>query len=100
MGIRRVHAVALGLVLFLAAGPVAAERLTFAWPVPSTVTVTERAVRKGTTAVMRYQASLAATPDGKLSLRLANFEFVDEPGAKKKVDARTRKQMDAALKAV
>lgn len=67
--------------LFASAAFAAGPGLKFAWPVPSTVKVTETALKKGKTAKMRYDAELTRQESGKkLEMRIKNFEFVDLEG--------------------
>ncbi|WNG32352.1 hypothetical protein F0U61_01080 [Archangium violaceum] len=63
-----------------AEAPAAAPALRFAWPTPSRVTVTERALKKGKRAVMRYDAVLSARQGGGYELKLDNFQFLEMEG--------------------
>ncbi|WP_375767752.1 hypothetical protein NR798_39695 [Archangium gephyra] len=57
-----------------------ASALRFAWPVPSRVTVTERILKKGKRAVMRYDAVLSARKEGGYELKLDKFQFLEREG--------------------
>jgi hypothetical protein len=59
-----------------AAGP----ELRFAWPAPSRVTVTERILKKGKRAVVRYDAALSARRGGGYELKLDKFQFLEMEG--------------------
>src|SRR5688572_24297348 len=83
----------------LALASLLAEPLTFRWPVPAKVTVTEKVFKKGSGATLRYHVSLTRAPDGKrLTLRITNFDFV-EVGGRDPHDAAFRKQLAGALQA-
>jgi hypothetical protein len=82
------------LVLLFTAGPAlarpadppakaqapAVRTLRFAWPVPSRVTVTERVLKKGKSAVMRYDAVLSARQGGGYEVKIDQFEFLELDG--------------------
>jgi len=63
-----------------AAAPAAVPTLRFAWPTPSRVTVTERVVKKGKSAVMRYEAALSARQGGGYELKIDKFQFLELEG--------------------
>ncbi|HYO71285.1 MAG TPA: hypothetical protein VEU33_34920 [Archangium sp.] len=63
-----------------AAAPAPAPALRFAWPAPSRVTVTERTLKKGKRAVMRYDAVLTARKEGGHELKLDKFHFLERDG--------------------
>jgi hypothetical protein len=103
MQVRLAAAVAFGLFA-LAPARTRAEKLTFAWPVPAVVKVTEVATKQGdgaapTTVRMRYDVAVTKAADGeRLQVVLKNFEFLEVNG----MDARKpalRAQLGATLKA-
>jgi hypothetical protein len=63
-----------------AAAPSKAPELRFAWPVPSRVTVTERILKGGKRAVVRYDAVLSARQGGGYQLRTEGFQFLELDG--------------------
>jgi hypothetical protein len=54
--------------------------LRFAWPTPSRVTVTERVLKKGKSAVMRYDAVLSARQGGGYELKIDKLQFLELDG--------------------
>lgn len=63
-----------------APAPASAPALRFAWPTPSRVTVTERTLKKGKRAVMRYEAVLSARKEGGYELKLDKLQFLERDG--------------------
>lgn len=60
---------------------IAAPKLKFDWPVPSRVTVTESALKKGKTAKMRYDIVLDKQKEGKnLEVKFDKFELLEVSG--------------------
>lgn len=58
-----------------------AEEIKFAWPVPSTVTVTEETLKKGQTGKMRYDIVMSKEKGGNnYELNFKNFEFLELQG--------------------
>ncbi|HVG62120.1 MAG TPA: hypothetical protein VNA24_26385 [Hyalangium sp.] len=60
--------------------PASGPELRFAWPTPSRVTVTERILKKGKRAVVRYDAALSARQGGGYELKLDKFQFLEMEG--------------------
>ena len=57
--------------------------LVFAWPVPSRATVRDEAVKKGVSAVTRYDIALSkSSTEGEYLLELSDFEFLEMNGQK------------------
>ncbi len=54
--------------------------LRFGWGVPSRVRVTEKVLKEGERATLRYDAVLEQGTEGKLHLRLERFEFGELEG--------------------
>jgi hypothetical protein len=79
----------------LAARPALAERMTFRWPVPATVMVTDKVTRTESSATLRYQVTLTRHGDD-LAVRLGKFEFVEVDGRDAR-DPALRKQLRATL---
>ncbi|MFQ5504499.1 MAG: hypothetical protein ACE5F1_06835 [Planctomycetota bacterium] len=70
-----------------------AESFRFNWPVPSEVRVSEKAIKKGRHAEMRYSVRLLRDSDGKhLRVQLRDFEFIKLAGMDVK-DPRVRKAL-------
>jgi hypothetical protein len=87
----------LAILVVLAARPALAERMTFAWPVPAKVTVTDKVNQPDSSATLRYQVTLTRHGDGKeLAVHLGNFEFL-EVGGHDARDPALRKQLHGAL---
>jgi hypothetical protein len=63
-----------------AAAPAKVAMLRFAWPTPSRVTVTERVLKKGKSAVMRYDAVLSARQGGGYELKIDKLQFLELEG--------------------
>jgi hypothetical protein len=63
-----------------AAAPAKVATLRFAWPTPSRVTVTERVLKKGKSAMMRYDAALSARQGGGYELKIDKFQFLELEG--------------------
>ena len=86
-----------GAALLAPPGPASAQKLTFAWPVPGSVKVEERAVKDGVAMEMRYEVSVAPARDGKrLEVQLGKFAILRVNG----MDAREpamRKQLAGVL---
>jgi hypothetical protein len=57
-----------------------ATALTFAWPAPATVQVTERVLKKGRRGTLRYDLTIAREPDGGLLVTYKDFEFLELAG--------------------
>jgi len=84
------------LVMLVAARPALAERMTFQWPVPSTVVVTDKVTQQGSSSTLRYQVTLTRQGDGKLAVRMTKFEFLDVGGRDAR-DPALRKQLRGTL---
>lgn len=85
------------LVVLVVARPAAAERMTFQWPVPATVVVTDKVTQQGSSSTLRYQVTLTRQGDGKaLALRLGKFEFLEVDGRDAR-DPAIRKQLRGTL---
>jgi hypothetical protein len=83
----------------LAARPAAAEKMTFAWPLPAKVTVTDKSTRGDTSAKLRYQVTLTRYKEGDaLALRLDKFEFLEVGGQDARGPA-LRKDLREAMEA-
>ena len=86
-----------GAVLLATPRAASAQKLTFAWPVPDSVKVEERAMKDGVAMEMRYEVSVAHARDGKrLEVQLGRFEILRFDG----MDAREpamRKQLAGVL---
>jgi hypothetical protein len=83
----------------LAPAAAAAEGLTFKWPVPGKVSVTERVVKRGVPATIRYDVTLAMAPDRKrIAVRLTGLDFVEVAGLDAR-DPAVRKKLAPALRA-
>jgi hypothetical protein len=63
-----------------AEAPAEGAELRFAWPTPSRVTVTQRALKKGKRSVVRYDTVLSARNGGGYELKLDKFQFVEMDG--------------------
>jgi hypothetical protein len=63
-----------------AQAPASAPALRFAWPTPSRVTVTQRSLKKGKRAVLRYDAVLSARMGGGYELKLDKIQFLELEG--------------------
>ncbi len=75
-----------------------AARLTFAWPVPGRVVVTEASTKGGQTAQVRYEVTLRRDPKGKnLHLRLRDFTILSIEGVDLK-DPKVKADLDRANK--
>jgi hypothetical protein len=79
-----------------AAKAASATALTFAWPAPATVKVTEKALKNGKEVTMRYTLAITREPDGGLQVAYRDFEFVDLAGLDLK-DPEIKKAMAPAL---
>ncbi|MFN8655176.1 MAG: hypothetical protein U0105_02455 [Candidatus Obscuribacterales bacterium] len=75
-------ALLLACALRISCGAVsAAPELKFKWPVPSRVTVTETALKKGQTVKLRYDIVLEKQKDGDdMELKFDKFEFLELNG--------------------
>lgn len=79
------------------ASKAAYESFVFAWPVPANVRITERALKRGKTAVKRYTATLVPHENGEdLLLSLRDFDFVELEGLDL-VDPAVKKALAPAL---
>jgi hypothetical protein len=86
-------------ILVAAAAPAGAERLTFGWPVPAHVRVTERVKKSDEGATLAYDVDVKRAADGKnLVVSLTRFEFVAVDGADVK-DPVVKEQLQPALNA-
>lgn len=80
-----------------------ADEIKFAWPVPSTVTVTEETLKKGQTAKMRYDIVMTKPKNGKdYELNFKNFEILELQGLDLSLPVNREKagpglQLDTAL---
>jgi hypothetical protein len=89
--------VSLAMVVAVAPLGAAAETLTFKWPVPGKVVVTEKVMKKGMPATLRYDVTVTPAPDRKrLAVRLTGMQFVDVGGRDAR-DPEMRKMLAGAL---
>jgi hypothetical protein len=82
----------------VAPSPARAEHLSFGWPSPVKVAVTEKAVKAGVAATLRYDLSARTVAGGRLAVRLTDLQFL-ELGGQDLRNAAARKQLEPALKA-
>jgi hypothetical protein len=75
-----------------------AEHLTFRWPSPVRVAVTEKVVKGGIGATLRYDLSVRAVEGGRLAVRLTDLHFLELGGQDLRNPA-VRKQLEPTLKA-
>jgi hypothetical protein len=75
-----------------------AEHLTFGWTPPVRVEVTEKAVKGGIGATLKYELSARADAGGRLAVRLTDLQFLELAGQDLR-NAANRKQLEPALKA-
>jgi hypothetical protein len=92
-----VRASLLIVVVLLMARPAAAERMSFHWPIPAKVMVTEQVSKPEGSATLRYEVTVTRQGAGPtLAVRLGNFEFLEVDGHDAR-DPALRKQLRAAL---
>jgi hypothetical protein len=94
-----ISAAALALALVAAVSPAArADHMTFHWPAPVKVAVTEKVLKGGVGATLRYDLSVQPAPGGGLTVRLTDVRFVEIGGQDLRNPA-VRKQLDPGLNA-
>ena len=87
------------MVALLSPPAAAADAFTFKWPVPGKVSVTERVVKGGMPATLRYDITLATSPDRKrIAVRLTGMHFLEIAGRDAR-DPALRKQLEPVLRA-
>jgi hypothetical protein len=93
----RTAGVVAGLMLVGPAGA-RAEHLSFGWPSPVRVAVTEKAIKGGVAATLRYELAVRSVAGGRLAVRLTDLQFLELGGQDLRSPA-ARKQLEPALKA-
>jgi hypothetical protein len=78
--------------------PARAEHLTFQWPAPVRVAVTEKTVKGGIGATLGYNLSARVVEGGRLAVRLTDIQF-KELGGQDLRNPALRKQLEPTLKA-